>query len=162
FPVTTLPVPAEVTGADVSVDELSRCPAVALFVERAAAANSRFVLTEANAATVAAICRRLEGLRLALGLAAVRTRALSAGGLVRHELQPSGEPRFSMLDTIREYALDRLRAAGEADALCRRHAALFLSLAEHAEPQLVGSEQAGWFDRLEAEHDNIRAALHSS
>ena len=64
-----------------------------------------------------------------------------------------------MLDSIREYALERLRAAGEAETLCQSHTAFFLSLAEQAEPQLVRSEQAGWFDRLDAEQDNIRAAL---
>jgi predicted ATPase/transcriptional regulator with XRE-family HTH domain len=246
FPVTTLPVPPEVTEADVSLDELGRCPSVALFVERAAEADPRFGLTQTNAAPVAAICRRLQGLPLALELAAVRIKVLSPEALLRRladcldvlvggardlparqqtlratldwsyglldgdaqklfrslgvfagsctveelealcsspgsqcpvldgleglvdaslvfqEPQPNGDPRFSMLDSIRQYARERLRAAGEADALCQRHAEFYLSLAEEAEPQLVRSVQAGWFDRLDAEHDDMRAALRWS
>ena len=71
-------------------------------------------------------------------------------------------PRYWMLETIREYAAERLEAAGETDALRRRHAGFFLELAEQAEPAMWGLEQRIWFDRLDSEHDNLRAALTAS
>jgi predicted ATPase/DNA-binding CsgD family transcriptional regulator len=70
-----------------------------------------------------------------------------------------GESHYSMLETIREYALDRLEASGNADRLRDRHAIFFRELAERAEPQLTGASQREWYDRLEHEHDNFRAAL---
>jgi len=73
--------------------------------------------------------------------------------LLRHR-----EDRFSMLETIREYAGERLEASGEAEELRRRHAQHFLALAEEADPHLRGSPKE-WLDRLEREHDNLRAAL---
>ncbi len=69
------------------------------------------------------------------------------------------EAGFAMLEHIREYALDRLEASGEAEALRQRHASCYLALAEEAEPQLTRHQQRLWLDRLEWEHDNIRAAL---
>jgi predicted ATPase/class 3 adenylate cyclase len=75
--------------------------------------------------------------------------------LLRH----TGE-RFWMLETIREYAVESLEASGEADELRRRHAEHFLALAEEAEPNLRGNPKQ-WLDRLEAEHDNLRAAFDS-
>jgi predicted ATPase/serine/threonine protein kinase len=66
--------------------------------------------------------------------------------------------RYGMLETIREYALGRLEA-GEAEEVARRHAELFLALAEEVEPYLAGPEAAKWLARMEAEHDNLRAAL---
>lgn len=79
--------------------------------------------------------------------------------LVRPGEGPDGEPRLVMLETIRELALERLAAQGEEDDARRAHAAHYLALAEAAEPRLMGREQRSWLDRLETEHDNLRAAL---
>ena len=67
-----------------------------------------------------------------------------------------GEPRYSLLETVREYALERLRERGEEDACRHRHAAYFLALAEQAEPALFGPTRIPWLDRLEPELDNLR------
>ena len=218
-------------------------PSVALFVQRAQSARPDFALTDQNAAAVAAVCRQLDGLPLAIELAAVRTKLLSpqallqrldrrlamltsgprespprlqtlrtaiawsydllapaeqalfrqlavfVGGfspslaeavcrpndtsgsvldsigslvdksLLRVQEQPDGEPRFSMLDTLREYAGERLVAASEGDELQERHAQVFLQLAEEAEPHLVSSARDAWMRPLESEYDNLRAAL---
>ncbi|MGH2489361.1 MAG: ATP-binding protein, partial [Candidatus Limnocylindria bacterium] len=67
--------------------------------------------------------------------------------------------RFWMLETIREFATERLVASGEADAIRRLHADYFLGLAEEAEPSVMGTSPGEWLDRLEREHDNIRVAL---
>lgn len=226
------------------LDRLTQYESVRLFIERAQAARSDFAVTNENAPTVAEICHRLDGLPLAIELAAARIRLLppqamlarldsrlrlltggprdlparqrtlrgtidwsyglldsgeqqlfarlavfaggcaldaaesvcDAGGeletdvldglsslvdksLVRTREGPDGEPRFVMLETIQEYARERLRVGGEEGALRRRHAEHYLSLAERAEPELTGRNQAPWLDRLEAEHDNLRAAL---
>jgi predicted ATPase/DNA-binding CsgD family transcriptional regulator/transcriptional regulator with XRE-family HTH domain len=69
------------------------------------------------------------------------------------------EPAFAMLETVREYAWERLVAQGELTAACRAHAHYFLALAERADPLLRGRDQRAWFLRLEREHDNLRAAL---
>ena len=79
--------------------------------------------------------------------------------LLRQTEQPNGEPRFLMLETIREYALERLNASGEAEAIERQHATFFLAMAEEAEPKMRSGEQSAWIARLQAEHDNLRAAL---
>jgi tetratricopeptide (TPR) repeat protein len=73
--------------------------------------------------------------------------------------QPDGEPRFTMLETIREYALERLAEAGELERTQERHLAYYLALAEAAEPRLCASDQLVWLDRLEQDYDNLRAAL---
>ena len=75
-------------------------------------------------------------------------------------LRFSGE-RFWMLETIREYATERLEQFEDAEALRRRHAEYFLRLAEEAEPHLTGRQQATWLDRLEADHDNLRLSQDS-
>lgn len=69
------------------------------------------------------------------------------------------EPRFRMLETIREYAQEKLREGGEEHDLRRRHVGHFLALAEAAQQELYGPRQAEWLRRLEQEHDNLRAAL---
>ncbi len=79
--------------------------------------------------------------------------------LVRIDDGSGDEPRFAMLDTIREYAAEMLAARGEADELASRHAHAMLDLAERAAPNLTGMEQRTWLDRLERDHDNLRAAL---
>jgi predicted ATPase/DNA-binding SARP family transcriptional activator len=213
-------------------------PAIALFVRRAQEARPDFALTGENAGDVFAICRRLDGLPLALELAAARVRLLPpaallarldqplavltggprdaparhhtlratiawshdlltpeeqdlfarlsvfaggwtleaaewvAGGatldllaslvdqsLVRQTANGDGAARFGMLATIRAYARERLEFGGEMEAAERRHASYFLTLAETAAPHLDGPRQGAWLDRLDAEHDNLRAAL---
>ncbi|HEU5097823.1 MAG TPA: tetratricopeptide repeat protein, partial [Roseiflexaceae bacterium] len=79
--------------------------------------------------------------------------------LLRQTESSGGEPRFSMLETIRDYATERLIASDEYDLLRQAHAQYFLALAERAEAELTGPRQAEWLERLEAEHDNLRAAL---
>ncbi len=234
------------------IERLTQYEAVRLFTERAQAVRSDFTVTSENAPAIAEICTRLDGLPLAIELAAARSKlfppkALLArldkrltvltggprdlpsrqqtlrgaiawsydlldaaeqaifarlgvfvGGctpeaaeavladdqagdetdltvyisasvvldgltslvdksLLKHEEDISGEPRFVMLETIREYALERLESSGEADAIRWRHVHFFMELAEAAEPHLYG--QRTWVSRLEVEHDNLRAAL---
>ena len=242
--VAVAPLALPEAGAPVDLGILAAVPAVALFVAYARDAQPGFELTEANAAAVAEICRRLDGLPLALQLAAVRltvlspaallarleyrlplltrgprdlperqqtlraaiawsydllgaaeqrlfrqlavfvggftlevVEALAEGGpddvdpleaistLVGQSLvfvQPLEEttPRYRMLETIREFGLERLEASGEAGQTRRRHAELLRDLAERAEPMLLGTAgQRMWMARLEGAHDNIRAAL---
>ena len=227
-----------------SADALSRCEAVALFVERARATKPDFRLDGSNAAAVAEICLRLDGLPLAIKLAAARVKLLppramlerlhrplevltggardapgrhktlrgtlewshellsepeqrlfrrlgifaggcsleaaeavcgSPGGpqgevleglealidksLLRGEEGAGGEPRFSMLETIREYAAERLAASGEEGTLRARHAAFFAALGARAEIAFHGPEEVTWRRRLEADRDNLRAAM---
>ena len=79
--------------------------------------------------------------------------------LLRQEEGPEGEPRFVMLETVHEFAREKLQGSGETEEIKRVHAQYFLTLAEEAFPELRGSHQLEWLDRLEAEHDNMRAAL---
>jgi hypothetical protein len=72
------------------------------------------------------------------------------------------EARYRFLETIREYAFEKLLESGEADRLRDRHLDFFLRLAEEAAPELAGPGQARWLERLEQEHDNLRAALRWS
>lgn len=242
FPVPPLEVPPSDAAPD--PDDLLQYSAVALFVERAQSVRPHFALTAENAHLVAELCRRLDGLPLAIELAAARiklfspqemlerlgrhldllkggprdrparhqtlrqaiawshdlldaqeqaffrrmavfvdgctleaaeavanadepislegvegTAALVERNLLRREASADGTSRYVMLETIRAYGLERLQAEGEAAATRRAHADHFLSLVEMAEPNLTGPKQGHWLDRLDAEHDNLRAAL---
>jgi predicted ATPase/class 3 adenylate cyclase len=236
-PTLSLPDDTERTNASA----LATNEAVALFVDRARAVRPDFELTDAIAPIVAEICARLDGLPLAIELAAARIKVLPpaamlsrlerrlpllTGGrrdaperqrtlrdtiawsydlLAEDECQlfrrlgvfvggwtmeaaeavanPDGvldvlggltslvemslvrldetesEPRFRMLETIREYAADRLNDAAEDAAMWERHAAYFLAFAEAAEPELVRANQAEWLERLAADGPNITTAL---
>jgi len=230
-PPLTLPAPAQLSAAEPDLlTRMTESEAVRLFVERAQAVKADFTLTYANAPAVAEICQRLDGLPLAIELAAARVRlfppeallarlrsplkmlsntidwsyqlldaaeqrllarlGVFAGGwmleaatavcnadndlpfdvtdgitslldksLLRQLEGTEGEPRCTMLETIREYALERLSATGELETVRRRHATYYLAWAEAARPELHGPHQKQWLDRLEAEHDNLRAVL---
>jgi predicted ATPase/DNA-binding SARP family transcriptional activator len=263
FPVAPLALPPAGRDGAEQLAAIAAYPAVQLFVQRAQALAPDFALSAANAEAVAQICRRLDGLPLAIELAAARVRVftpqallarleppggtaleLLSGGprdlperqqtlratigwsynllapdeqrvfaclavfvdgctveaieavgsvlrmkneelrnarssdilhssssilhslsalvdqsLLRRETGPDGEPRFVMIETIREYALDRLAASGAAEAARRRHAEYFLALAEESHRGLVGRAQLAWLARLAAERGNLRAAL---
>jgi tetratricopeptide (TPR) repeat protein len=88
-----------------------------------------------------------------------RLASLVDKSLLQQREQEGGEPRFTMLETLREYALERLEASDEAEAIRSRHLGHFLALAEQTEPELRGSAQVAGLARLEREHDNLRAAL---
>src|SRR5439155_26954617 len=79
--------------------------------------------------------------------------------LIQQEGTAEGEPRFAMLETLREYALERLEASDEADTAHARHLVHFLAVDEAADSKLRGPEDAPWFRRLNTEHPNLRAAL---
>jgi predicted ATPase/class 3 adenylate cyclase len=242
FPVPPLGLPAS-AGVKTAA-EAAQSDAVMLFVERARALRPDFELTDATAPIVAEICERLDGLPLAIELAAAWTKVLPPASLLRRlenrlelpaargrevparqstlrqaiawsydllgeeerRLHPrlsvfmggftletaervagageldvlegiaslvdrsllreaeeaGGEPRFSMLETIREFAREQLAQAVEEDQLLNRHALEFAQFAEEADAGLRGDDQLLWFERLEAEHDNLRAALDSS
>ena len=84
---------------------------------------------------------------------------LLRNNLLTNEHAAGDEPRLGMLETIREYALERLASRGDDETVRRRHAAFYLVLAEEAEPGLLGPQQREWLERLDSERDNIRAAL---
>ena len=242
FPVQPLRLPD--TRSAPTVEALSQCPAVALFVQRAVAAKPDFELNRENAPAVAEICARLDGLPLAIELAAARIKVLSpsamltrlasrlqlltggardlperqqtlraamdwsydllneaeqklfrrlsvfVGGcnlegveavcdtkgdlqldlldgmasmvdksLIQQAETTDGESRFLMLETIRDYALEKLEASGELAATKRAHAAYCLVLAEEETAEQSGAEGADWLGRFLLEHNNFRAAL---
>ena len=235
LPVPPLELPAPAGGTRLA--ELRRVPAVALFVERALAVNPEFALTDANAPAVVEICTRLDGLPLAIELAAARARLLSAevigerlerrlellgrgardlparqqslraaidwsyelldeperrafrrlavfGGdctldaaakvlgasleqieallvhsLVRRIADASDETRVGMLETIGEFALERLRESGEEAERRGLHADYYLALAEEGEPTLTTARRAATVTQLGREQANFRAAL---
>jgi predicted ATPase/class 3 adenylate cyclase len=244
LPVPPLSLPTERQARGISPAQLLEYSGIRLFVERAQAVKPEFVLSESIARDVAAICLRLDGLPLAIELAAARVRVLPprqlltrldtrlkvltggsrdlparqqtlraaiewshdlldpdeqslfallavfSGGctfeaaeavcadsddlgldildgldsltqksLLRPEDGVEGETRFTMLETIREYGLDRLDATGNADTVRRAHADYYATLAETAEPQLTGADQVDWLYRLGSEHDNFRSAM---
>ncbi|MDQ2906032.1 MAG: tetratricopeptide repeat protein [Chloroflexota bacterium] len=223
--------------------ELEQYESIALFVQQAKAAKPDFQLNQANALAIIEICKRLDGLPLAIELAAARAKllppqallkrlehhlrllkdekrdrterqqtlrgaiawsydllnddektmfaqlAIFTGGcmldaieevclgediasdpldlltslidksLLRQHEQENGEPRFGMLHTIRDFALEQLAETGNEETLHRRHFDYYLRCAEEAAPALTGIEQRYWLERLEYEHDNLLAAL---
>ena len=242
FPVPPLALPDLNQLPD--IETLSQYPAVTLFLQRATALKPEFALTQENVRAVAEICARLDGLPLAIELAAARIKMLSPAAMLArlqsrlqlltggsrdlperqqtlrsaiawsYELlspaeqklfrrlsvfvsgctleaveavcdpsgdlqtdlldavaslndkslllqseQPDGEARFRMLETIREYALERLAEVGEEDVTRRAHAAYCLVLAEEGGGQLAGPEKRPWLKRFDLEQDNFRAAL---
>jgi predicted ATPase/class 3 adenylate cyclase/DNA-binding CsgD family transcriptional regulator len=246
FPVPPLAFPDIDHLPDLAA--LSHHAAVALFLQQAQAVKPDFQLTDANARTIAELCVRLDGLPLAIELAAARMKLFSPRALLARlgqrlsvltsasrdvparqqtlrntiawsynlldakaqrlfrrlsifvggctmdaiealctspgsesepildtvasladksllqqvEQQTGEEPRFAMLETIREYALESLEALGETEAARKAHAAYFLALAEEAEQGMAGPQQAVLLERLEQEHDNLRAAMQWS
>jgi len=225
-----------------SLEILTQFESVKLFVERAKAVKEDFEVTNESAPAVAEICTRLDGLPLAIELAAAKIRILPpqkmlqrlsnrlkllkggprdllarqqtlratidwsydllaeeaktlfaslsvfSGGrtleaaeeicdpegnldvleaveslledsLLRREEGEGAESRFAMLETVQEYAREKLEESGESEEVKRRHAEYFLALAEEADPELKGPNQLQWLQRLETEHDNMRAAL---
>jgi len=242
IPPLSLPDPGRLPP----LETVMQYEAVRLFAERAASHRSGFKVTDDNASTVVRVCRRLDGMPLAIELAAARLRVLAVeqiaarlddrfrlltGGsrtaLPRHQTlraamdwsydllsaqeqallrrlsafaggwtldaaeaicpgdgiaaadildllmsvadkslvlveTRTGEVRYRLLETIRQYGGDRLREAGETDTVLGRHLEWYLRLAERAEPELRGPRQEAWLDRLEAEHDNLRLALEWS
>ena len=245
FPISPLAVPNP-PGGQPDLDALGRVAAVRLFADRARAVDPGFALTGGTAAAVAAICRRLDGLPLAIELAAARVAHLPPAALLTrlerrlplltggprdlpdrqrtmrdaiawsHDLLPAteralfrrlaifvggfdldaadavrtapgdqeraldildgvaslvdkcllgqteatgDEPRYGMLETVREFAQEQLAASGEAEGVARRHAAWCLAFAERAGPELGGPRPGPWQDRLLAESDNLLTAL---
>ncbi len=238
-PSLSLPDPKR----DITPEALARFEAVRLFTERAMQVKTGFEVTPQNAAALASVCHRLDGIPLAIELAAARVRAmpveqieqrldqrfrLLAGGsrtaLPRQQTLRSlidwsydllsvtekalmgrrsvfsggwtleaaeqvcgGDPveewevldlltslsdkslvtyqetasmaRYRLLETVRQYARDRLLESGVYESWRERHLAHFLALTEEAEPHLSGKGQVEWLERLEREHDNLRAAV---
>ena len=242
--VPMLSVPDIHTSAIRTKEVVARYEAVRLFVDRAAAADPSFQLTDKNSSAVAQICHRLDGIPLAIELAAVRVKVLPvekilarledrfqlltggsrtalprqqtlraavdwsydlltpkerillcrvsvfAGGftleaaegvcpngdvsnaevldlvsalvdksLVVPEEAEEGFGRYRLLETIRDYGAEKLRAAAKGAAVAERHGAYYMALAETAEPELRGPEQALWLKRLEYDHDNLRSTI---
>jgi len=235
YAVPPLPIPQ---AGDVTAASIERTPAVRLYAERASATDPRFAVTDENAAAVARICRALDGLPLALELAAARARSLGpegtaerlgerlsllsrgardlperqrslratldwsvqlldddarrvlgalgafSGGASLEALEAvagdvdvvtalddlldaalvsrvlgAAVPRFGMLETVREYAVEVLAASGEERVVRDRHLAWLLSMVQGEGLYWHRLMDAEWLDRVELEHDNIRAAF---
>ena len=105
---------------------------------------------------ITAVCNANNSLALD---AQTGVEALVKQSLLQQREGPEGEPRFWLLETIHEYAREKLHTSDEVAALPDRHLAYFGRLVERAEPELTGPQGREWLDRLEKEHDNIRAAL---
>src|SRR5438445_662084 len=148
-PVPSLAVP-DLRSA-ISLQSLSKNPAIALFLARAAAVKPNFQLTQENAVAVATICTRLDVLE---GMASLVDKSL-----VQQIERPGAESRFVLLDTVREYGLERLAASGEEHATKRAHAAYCLVLAEESASQAADPARTEWVSLFEVENDNFRTAL---
>ena len=85
--------------------------------------------------------------------------SLLRNNLVRTDTMVGGEPRFGMLETIREHALERLAGGSDLEGVRRRHALFYLAIAEQSHAALLGPEQRTWLERLDADRGNLRAAL---
>jgi predicted ATPase/class 3 adenylate cyclase len=243
YPVPPLRLPDRQRWAD--ADAIRHSAAVELFMQRARAARPDFELTSENAAAVAEICTRLDGLPLALELAAARIRlfspqallsrlgrrldllrggardlperhqalrqtiawshdllnaeeqslfrrmavfvggctleavehisqatggtesadvldgigALTDRSLIKRQEDERGETRLFMLETIRDFGVELLEQSGESERVHHSHAMFYLALAEHAALRLTGPDVRVWLDKLEADHDNVRAAI---
>jgi len=103
--------------------------------------------------------RDIQSATLADGAVLDDLGTLVSKSLLRQDKQPDGQLRFGMLETIRTFALEQLAEHGELEQTGQRFRDFFLQLAERAEPELTGHEQALWLDRLEREHDNVRFAI---
>ncbi len=244
-PSLSLPRPPDQSSTRIdSPSELRRYDAPTLFIERAKAVSSNFSVTQQNAAAIVRVCQRLDGVPLAIELAAARARVLTveqiaarlddrftlltsdnatvviprhqtlraaidwsydffsgqeqklfrrlsvfAGGFTieaveaicsDEELAPrqildritelvdksmlmadvaEREARYRLLETMREYAREKLMASSEMDQVRKRHLDYFVQFAEEVEPKLRSAEQLVWLNRIEAEYDNLRAAL---
>ena len=226
-----------------SVEEVMKYDAVRLFVDRAALSHPGFRVTNGNVVAVAKVAHRLEGIPLAIELAASRVKALPveviaaklddrfrllthggrtglrhqqtlhatldwsydllskperillrrlsvfAGGFTVETAEDVCTPgdvdvlnrltslvdkslvvfdeatslaRYRLLETVRQYGAEKLQGAGEPDEVRRRHRDWYLALAEQADRELWGPRQASWLERLDTEHDNLRAALELS
>jgi predicted ATPase len=88
-----------------------------------------------------------------------RVASLIDKSLLQQTAQEGEEPRFAMLETIRAYGLEVLASSGEMEAIRQVHAEYYLRLAEEAEPEFRGAQQGMWLERLEREHDNLRAVM---
>jgi predicted ATPase/DNA-binding CsgD family transcriptional regulator len=171
LPVPTLPVPE--AGQPLTAAGLGVFPAVRLFAERAAQVVPGFTVTGANAAAVAGICRRLEGLPLAIELAAaegicadhrlaaddmLELLAALAGKSVLTAEHRAGVARYRPPEVLREYGQERLRESGEFTALRRRHRDWHEQLARQADTDWLSPQVADWTARLFREHANVQAA----
>lgn len=137
-----------------SVRELPRYDAARLFADRAAAALNGFAFTDDNREAIARICHDLEGLPLAIELAAARLRALSA-----EQIAQRLSDRYRLLETIREFGCERLEESGEYATVRRRHRDWYERLVTQADADWLSSRQVDWFSRLDSEHANIQAAV---